>query len=239
MKEIELTILIPCYNERDTIQECVLKAKKFFRKYKVQGEVLVIDNNSTDNSYALAKSAGARVIIEEKRGYGNALKRGNEEAKGKYIIMGDADCSYDFLASYPFLEELRQGKDIVIGNRFAYPMEKGAMKFLHKYIGNPILSFIGRKLFQITVQDFHCGLRGYSKAKINALNLECNGMDYASEMIIKAKLNHYQFGEIGIKLYKDKRQETKSHLKTFQDGWLHLKLMIHLKRKWKYETKET
>lgn len=230
MKDIELTILIPCYNEKDTIKECVEIASSFLEKYQVSGEVLVIDNNSKDNSSALAKSAGARVVVEKKQGYGNALKRGNKEAKGKYIIMGDADCSYDFSAIYPFLEALRSGKDMVVGNRFELPMEKGAMKFSHRYIGNPILSKIGRILYDIPVHDFHCGLRGYNKEKVADLNLKCEGMDYASEMIIKSKLANYQFEEIPIILHKDKRKETSSHLRTIQDGCLHLKLMLSLKK---------
>lgn len=231
MKKLELTILIPCFNEQDTIVECVSIASRFLNEFHIKGEVLVIDNNSTDYSFRLAKDAGARVVLEEKQGYGCALKRGNKEAKGKYIIMGDADCSYDFSAIYPFLESLRSGKEIVIGNRFLLPMEKGAMKFSHKYIGNPFLSLVGRKLFNVPVRDFHCGLRGYEKNKILDLNLQCDGMDYASEMIIKAKMKNYTFDEIPIVLYKDKRKETSSHLRTIQDGCLHLKLMLSLKRK--------
>lgn len=231
MKKLELTILIPCYNEQDTIVECVSIANRFLEEFRIDGEVLVVDNHSTDQSFTLAKEAGARVVIEEEQGYGSALQRGNKEAKGKYVIMGDADCSYDFSAIYPFLESLRSGKDIVVGNRFLLPMEKGAMKFSHKYIGNPFLSSVGRKLFSIPVSDFHCGLRGYDKNKILDLNLECKGMDYASEMIIKAKMKNYSFDEIPIVLHKDKRKETSSHLRTIQDGCLHLKLMLSLKRK--------
>ena len=230
MKKIELTILIPCLNEEDTIEKCINMAFSFLENNNIIGEVLVIDYNSIDNSYNLACRSGARVIIEETKGYGSALIRGINESKGKYILMGDADCSYDFTAAYPFLEKLREGFDFVIGNRFKGGIKNGAMPFLHKYVGNPILSSIGRVLFKIEVGDFHCGLRAFNTKKIKKLNLSCIGMDFASEMIIEAKINNFKIAEVPIILYKDERINCVSHLDTFKDGILHLKTMIKLYR---------
>lgn len=227
---MELTILIPCYNEEDSIEECVKTSLDVLRKNKIKGEVLVIDNNSTDKSNSLAKRAGARVVVEKNRGYGAALRRGNKEALGKYIVMADADMSYDFNYAPTFLEYLKQDYDMVIGNRFNKNMERNAMSFSHKYIGNPLLSFIGRKLFNIKVKDFHCGLRGYSKEKIIELNLESDGMELASEMVIKATQNNFKIKEIPINFKKDTRCNTTSKLHTFKDGYRHLKLMIDYKR---------
>ena len=228
MKDIELTILIPCYNEEDTIGLVIENAKKFLSDNKVKGEVLVVDNNSKDHSRKIASKSGARVVFERKKGYGNALISGSNKARGKYVIMGDADCSYDFYNNMSMLEKLREGNDLVMGNRFAVPMEKGAMSFSHKYIGNPALSCIGRILFRISVKDFHCGLRGYNREKMLSIGLEATGMDYASEMVIKSKLNNFKIAEVPIKLYKDKRVKTCSQLRTIRDGLLHLKLMFRL-----------
>lgn len=238
MKDLYLSILIPCLNEEETIEQTVRKAKTFLDENNILGEVLVVDNDSSDNSETLAIKAGARVVKEKNRGYGNALKCGNLNAKGKYIIMGDADGSYDFSNLNPFIEKLESGADLVIGNRFATKMEKNAMSFSHKYIGNPFLSFIGRKMFDIEVKDFHCGLRGYRKDKILKLDLQTNGMDYASEMIIRAKLEKYTIKEVPITLYKDGRINTRSHLNSFKDGMLHLKTMFRLYKKDKIMKKE-
>jgi glycosyltransferase involved in cell wall biosynthesis len=231
MKPIELTILMPCLNEEETIEKCVLQAKQFLENNHILGEVLVVDNLSVDHSAEIAKKCGARVIKETKRGYGNALICGNKNAKGKYIIMGDADCSYDFSSIMPFLELLRGDYDLVVGNRFKGNIEKEAMSFSHKYIGNPILSFVGKKLFKISIGDFHCGLRGYQKEKILSLNLSSPGMEYASEMIIRAKINQLKMTEVPIVLYKDGRIESTSHLNTIKDGIAHLKLMLSIYRR--------
>lgn len=228
MEELELTILIPCLNEEETIGDCVKCGIEFLNKNNVYGEVLVIDNNSNDQSLKIARKSGARVIKEKNRGYGSALIRGIKEAKGKYIIMGDADGSYDFSICMSFLELLRKDYDLVMGNRFLGGIEKDAMPLLHKYIGNPLLSFIGRKLFHIEVGDFHCGLRGFNGEKFKNLDLSCTGMDFASEMVIKAKLNNCKITEIPIILHKDKRINTVSHLSSFKDGMLHLKIIFRL-----------
>ena len=231
MKKVKLTVLIPCLNEEETIEECITKSLKMLNNSKIDGEVLVIDNYSTDKSYSIAKKSGARVIKEKNKGYGNALKRGIKEARGEYIIMGDADCSYDFDMCPLFLEKLEEGYDIVMGNRFKGGIEKGAMPFSHKYIGNPILSFIGKVLFNVKIGDFHCGLRGFNKEKIELLNLESTGMEFASEMICKSALEKYSFYEIPITLYKDKRVNTTSHLSSIKDGLRHLKLMLNIRFK--------
>ncbi len=225
---MDLTIVMPCYNEEDTIYECVMIAINAMKKNKIKGEVLVVDNNCTDNSAKLAKMAGARVIEEKKQGYGAAINCGNNNANGKYIIMADCDCSYDFDYIGEFFEYLNNGYDMVIGNRFTGNMDKNAMSFTHKYIGNPVLSFIGRKLFKIKVGDFHCGLRGYSKEKILSLNLESDGMEYASEMVIKATKARFKIKEIPIDYKKDHRVNTNSKLRTIRDGYRHLKLMLQI-----------
>ena len=228
MNKIDITILIPCYNEEETITKCINNAFSFLRENKFNGEVLVVDNNSTDNSYKLAKKAKARVIKETVQGYGAALISGTKIAHGKYIIMGDADCSYDFKECLPFIKKLDIGYDLIIGNRFKGGIEKGAMSFSHRYIGNPFLSFLGKKMFKIKISDFHCGLRGYKKDKILDLNLSSTGMEYASEMIIKSSINKLKIDEIPIVLHKDGRVKTRSKLNTFRDGIRHLKLMLKL-----------
>jgi glycosyltransferase involved in cell wall biosynthesis len=230
MENIELTILIPCLNEEETIGKCILSAKEFFKSNNINGEVLVVDNGSTDSSLNIAKENGARVILEEIKGYGSALICGTNNAKGKYIIMGDADCSYDFLSCMPILLKLREGFDLVMGNRFKGGIEKGAMSFSHRYIGNPILSFIGKKLFKTNIGDFHCGLRGYNKESIKSINLSSLGMEYASEMVAKASINNLKIDEVATVLYKDGRINTNSKLNTFKDGISHLKLMLKIYR---------
>lgn len=227
MNEKELTILMPCLNEEETIEICIKKAMKFLNKNKIDGEVLIADNGSDDNSCVIAEKMGARVIHVKEKGYGSALINGTKNAKGKYVIMGDCDDSYDFLHLEEFVSKLREGYDLVMGNRFRGGIEKGAMPFSHRYIGNPILSFIGRLFFHSKIKDFHCGLRGYNRKKILALNLNCSGMEYASEMVVKSELNNYMIIEVPTTLKKDGRSR-KPHLKTWQDGWRHLNfLLIH------------
>ena len=186
---VELTILMPCLNEAETIEVCVTKAMGYLARSGVAGEVLIADNGSTDGSQALAEAAGARVVAAPERGYGAALIAGIKAAHGRYVIMGDADDSYDFENLDGMIDHLRNGAELVMGNRFKGGIEKGAMPFLHRYLGNPVLSFIGRLFFAIPVGDFHCGLRGFSRESILNLGLQSPGMEFASEMVVKASLN--------------------------------------------------
>ncbi len=225
MDKIELTILMPCLNEEKTIGICIQKAKQFLEKNNIQGEVLIADNGSTDKSAIIAKENGARVVKVEQKGYGSALINGSKAANGIYTIMGDCDDSYNFLELDDILAKLRSGADLVMGNRFKGKMEKGAMKFTHKYIGTPIISLIGRIKYKVKIGDFNCGLRGYNTKKINDLNCECLGMEYATEMIIKAKKNNLQIAEVPINFYKDGREHA-SHLNAIRDGIRHLKLLL-------------
>lgn len=221
---IELTILMPCLNEEKTVAYCVKKALSFIREKNIKGEVLVVDNGSIDNSYILAENAGARVVRIEEKGYGLALQFGIKQAKGTYIIMGDCDGSYDFSNLDDFIEQLRNGKQLVMGNRLN-GIEKGAMPCLHKYIGVPILSWLGRIRYKTNINDFHCGLRGIQKAAFEKISFRSTGMEFASEMIGKAVKEGLNIAEIPIKLYPDKRNR-RSHLRPFRDGLRHLKILL-------------
>lgn len=225
IKNIEITVLIPCLNEEKTIGICIDKVFEVFKRYKINGEVLVIDNNSIDNSKEIAKEKGARVLILKEKGYGCAIRYGIKKAYGKYIIMGDADDSYNFLEIFPFISSLREGYDFVIGNRFKGIIEKGAMPFSHRYIGTPIISLIGNILYKTNISDYNCGLRGFNRNKILKLRLNCTGMEFASEMIIKVAKSKYKLKEIPINLYKDARNR-KPHLNTIRDGIRHLLILI-------------
>lgn len=227
----ELTILMPCLNEVETLAVCIKKAKAFLEQNFIQGEVLVADNGSTDGSRKIAVNEGARLIEVSQRGYGSALISGCNSAKGQYVIMGDADDSYDFSNLMPFLQKLREGYDLVMGNRFAGGIEEGAMPWSHRYIGNPVLSFIGRLFFKSNIKDFHCGLRGYNCESIKKLNLKTTGMEYASEMVVKAELNHLKIAEVPTTLSKDGRSRP-PHLRTFRDGWRHLKFLFMYAPNW-------
>lgn len=222
---VELTILIPCLNEEKTLGICIKKANEFLKTNKIDGEVLVADNGSTDRSKEIAESLGARVIDVETRGYGAALINGSKQAKGKFTIIGDADDSYNFLEIAPLLEELEKGYDLVIGNRYKGKMEKGSMKLLHKYIGTPLISFIGKKIYRIHVNDFNCGMRAYVTDKVNKLSCKSTGMEYATEMLIKAKKSGLKIKEVPINFYKDKRKKS-SHLNTVRDGIRHFKVIF-------------
>ena len=222
---MELTILMPCLNEEKTIGDCIKQAKKFIEKNNLSAEILIADNGSTDNSVKIAESLGARVVAISKKGYGNALKGGIKEARGKYIIMGDCDMSYDFLNLELFLEMLRQGIDFVIGNRFKGGIKKGAMPKLHRYFGVPILSFIGRIIYGVKIGDFHCGLRGFSSDAVRSLNLKSEGMEFATEIIGAFSKKGFKIIEIPTVLNKDLRNG-RSHLRSFRDGFRHLVLML-------------
>lgn len=222
---MELTILMPCLNEAETLEICIKKAKLFLAENHIDGEILISDNGSTDGSQEIAERNGVRVVHAPVKGYGAALITGCNEAKGKYVIMGDADDSYDFLHLMPFVEKLREGYDLVMGNRFKGGIAKGAMPPLHRYIGNPVLSFIGRLFYPSDIGDFHCGLRGYNRERIIALDLQTTGMEYASEMVVKCTLNHYKMIEIPTALSKGGRTRA-SHVRSFRDGLRHLRVLL-------------
>jgi glycosyltransferase involved in cell wall biosynthesis len=228
---LELTILMPCLNEAETLQVCVEKARGFLERSGIAGEVLIADNGSTDGSQAIATAAGARVVPVPERGYGAALSAGIEAARGRYVIMGDADDSYDFTNLMPFVTELRKGYDLVMGNRFKGGIEPGAMPKLHKYLGNPVLSFIGRLFFPSAIGDFHCGLRGFSKEAALALGLQATGMEFASEMVVKATLWGQKITEVPTTLKKDGRSRP-PHLRSWRDGWRHLRFLLLFSPRW-------
>lgn len=231
MDKLELTILMPCLNEVNSLGFCIEKAQSFLKENAIKGEVLVADNGSTDGSVELALRLNARVINITKKGYGSALLGGIKEAKGKYVIMGDSDDSYDFLSLNPYLENLRKGHSLVMGNRFKGGIKKGAMPLLHKYLGNPVLTFIGNLFFNCKCGDYHCGLRGFDKESILKLNLRTSGMEFASEMIIKSALNKYTISEVPTVLHPDKRGRA-SHLRTWRDGWRHLRFLLVYSPRW-------
>lgn len=228
---LELTILMPCLNEAGTVAACVERAREFLRRANVRGEVLVADNGSTDGSKELARQAGAQVVDVPTRGYGAALLAGIDAAQGRYVIMGDSDESYDFSALEPFVQRLRAGADLVMGNRFRGGIAPGAMPLLHKYLGNPVLSFLGRVFFRIPVGDFHCGLRGFSRERIRALGLVTTGMEFASEMVAKAALAGLRVEEVPTTLRPDGRSRP-PHLRTWRDGWRHLLFMLLFCPRW-------
>lgn len=228
---VELTILMPCLNEAETVHQCVMKAMAFLDRAGVAGEILVADNGSTDGSRDLAARAGARVVHIEKRGYGAALIGGIEAARGRFVIMGDADDSYDFSALDEMLAKLREGYELVMGNRFAGGIEEGAMPFLHRYLGNPVLSFLGRLFFRVPIRDFHCGLRGFSRQAMQALQLSTPGMEFASEMVVKSGLHRLRIAEVPVKLAPDGRSRP-PHLRTWRDGWRHLRFLLLFSPRW-------
>ena len=228
---LELTILMPCLNEAETLERCIVKANRYLSESGVTGEVLIADNGSTDGSQAIAARLGARVVDVPVRGYGAALNAGIHGARGRYVIMGDSDDSYNFSNLGPYVEQLRAGFDLVMGNRFRGGIAPGAMPFLHRYLGNPVLTFVGRLFFGSPARDFHCGLRGFSRAAILGLNLRTTGMEFASEMVIKASLNKLRVTEIPTTLDKDGRNRP-PHLRTWRDGWRHLRFLLMYSPRW-------
>lgn len=227
----ELTILMPCLNEAETLATCVRKALAFLQFANVAGEVLVADNGSTDGSVDIAEAAGARTVRVPTRGYGAALLRGIEAAHGRYVIMGDADDSYDFFNLAEILNKLRARSELVMGNRFRGGIACGAMPFLHRYLGNPVLSLLGRMLFRVPVGDFHCGLRGFDRERMLGVSLGCSGMEFASEMVVKAKLHGLSIAEVPVALRPDGRSRP-PHLRTWTDGWRHLKFLLLHSPRW-------
>lgn len=228
---IELSIVMPCLNEAETMGHCIEKAQRAFANLGIRAEIIVADNGSTDGSDAIAVSSGARVVRVEARGYGNALMAGIAAARGQYIIMGDADDSYDFGNIEPFLEKLRQGFELVMGNRFKGGIKPGAMPPLHKYLGNPVLTTIGRLFFKSECGDFHCGLRGFNREAIMKLDLRTTGMEFASEMVVKATLHNLSITEVPTVLSPDGRSRP-PHLRSWRDGWRHLRFLLLYSPRW-------
>lgn len=229
--EVELTILMPCLNEARTLAGCIRQASAFLESQRIAGEVLIADNGSNDGSQALAMSLGARVVAVAERGYGAALRAGIEAARGRFVIMGDSDQSYDFGRLEPFVNALRDGHELVVGNRFAGGIAAGAMPWLHRYLGNPVLSFVGRRFFGGPLRDFHCGLRGFSRQAMLRLDLVTPGMEFASEMIVKALQAQLRVAEVPTTLAKDGRDRP-PHLNTWRDGWRHLRYLLLYTPRW-------
>ena len=227
----EFTILMPCLDEAETIVVCVAKARRFLEERGIDGEVLVADNGSTDGSQELATGEGARVVQVPQRGYGNALIAGIRAARGRYVIMGDADDSYDFSSLDAFVERLRAGDQVVMGNRFAGSILPGAMPPLHRYLGNPVLSRLGRLFFKVPCKDFHCGLRGFDRDAVAGLDLRSPGMEFASELVVKAKLRRLSIAEVPITLHPDGRSRP-PHLRSWRDGWRHLRFLLLYSPRW-------
>jgi Glycosyl transferase family 2 len=228
---VELTVVMPCLNEAETVAICVQKAVKFIDDHGISGEVVIADNGSTDGSQRLAADAGARVVPVADKGYGNALMGGILAARGEYVIMGDADDSYDFSNLMPFVTGLRNGADLVMGNRFKGGIAPGAMPPLHRYLGNPVLSFVGRLFFPSPVGDFHCGLRGFRRDSAIRLGLQATGMEFASEMVVKATLAKQKVTEVPTTLSKDGRSRP-PHLRSWRDGWRHLRFLLLFSPRW-------
>ena len=227
----ELTILMPCLNEAETIGNCVEKARGYLTRSGIAGEVLIADNGSTDGSQAIAEAKGARVVAVARKGYGSALMGGIETARGRFVIMGDADDSYDFATLDPFVAALRAGHQLVMGNRFKGGIKPGAMPILHRYLGNPVLTGCGRLFFHSPVADFHCGLRGFDRAAIQALGLTTSGMEFASEMVVKATLHGLRVTEVQTTLSPDGRSRP-PHLRSWRDGWRHLRFLLLFCPRW-------
>jgi glycosyltransferase involved in cell wall biosynthesis len=228
---VELSIVMPCLNEAETLEICINKAQRALSGHNILGEIIIADNGSTDGSQAIGVRMGARVIHVGARGYGNALMGGISNARGKFIIMADADDSYDFGAIGPFIEKLREGYELVMGNRFAGGIKPGAMPFLHRYLGNPVLSGVGRLFFSSPCSDFHCGLRGFSKDAILKMNLRTTGMEFASEMVVKASLFNMRITEVPATLSPDGRSRP-PHLRSWRDGWRHLRFLLLYSPRW-------
>lgn len=227
----EFSVVMPCLNEAETLETCVCKARAAFARLGLAGEIVVADNGSQDGSPALARRLGARVVEVAEQGYGSALRGGIEASCGRYVIMGDADDSYDFSALEGFVEQLRAGHDLVMGNRFRGGLRPGAMPALHRYLGNPLLSGIGRLFFHSPAGDFHCGLRGFSRAAYARMHLQTTGMEFASEMVIAATLRGMAITEVPIVLHKDGRSRP-PHLRSWRDGWRHLRFMLLYSPNW-------
>jgi len=228
---IEVSVVLPCLDEEQTLAGCIDTIESALKLNNLIGEIIVADNGSVDGSQEIALLRGARLVPVKDRGYGNALRGGISAARGKYVVFGDADGSYDFMDIPRLIGKLRQGDELVMGNRFKGKIHDGAMPWLHRYLGNPVLSALGRLFFGIQVGDFHCGLRGFSKVAYNRMALRSSGMEFASEMVIKAALDGMRIGEIPIELRPDGRNRP-PHLRTWRDGWRHLRFMMLMCPRW-------
>jgi glycosyltransferase involved in cell wall biosynthesis len=222
---IEVSVVLPCLNEADTVGACVKKATASLLQCGVNGEVIVADNGSTDGSEEIATALGARVVNVTTRGYGAALAAGIEAARGEFVIMADADDSYDLENLAPFIDKLRGGCDLVMGNRFAGGIQPGAMPPLHRYLGNPVLTSIGRRFFRTPARDFHCGMRGFKRTSAISMDLRTTGMEFASEMVVKASLLNMIVAEVPTRLFPDGRSHP-PHLRSWRDGWRHLRFLL-------------
>lgn len=231
MSKVKITILMPCLNEAETLETCIRKAKKFLKRSTHIGEILIADNGSSDGSQEIVKKNGARLVNVKNKGYGSALIKGIHEAQGEWIIMGDADDSYDFTKIEEFITKLEEGYELVMGNRFKGGIKPGAMPPLHRYLGNPVLSGIGKLFFRSPIGDFHSGLRAFKKSAIEKLDLRTTGMEFASEMVVKATLFDLKITEVPIVLYPDGRSR-KPHLHSWRDGWRHLRFLLLYSPKW-------
>ncbi len=234
IKSIKLTVLMPCLNEAETLETCILKAITGIKESGLAGEILIADNGSNDGSQLIAKNLGARVIDVETRGYGSALRAGIEASYGEWIVMGDADDSYDFSKLKAFTEQLEKDFDLVMGCRLPSgggTVMPGAMPWKHRWIGNPVLTFIGKLFFRCPVNDFHCGLRGFKKKSALEMDLQTSGMEFASEMVIKANLKNMAITQVPITLHKDGRSRP-PHLRSWRDGWRHLRFMLIYSPRW-------
>lgn len=231
LPRVELSIVMPCLNEAETLETCIRKAAGYLERSGVAGEIVIADNGSTDGSQKIAESLGARVVPVAAKGYGSALMGGIEAARGEFVIMGDADDSYDFSNLDPFVERLRAGDELVMGNRFRGGIEPGAMPPLHKYLGNPVLSFIGRLFFPSEIRDFHCGLRGFRRDSILRIGLITTGMEFASEVVVKSTLQGLRISEVPTTLKKDGRSRP-PHLRSWRDGWRHLRFLLLFSPRW-------
>jgi len=232
---VELSVVMPCLNEADTVERCIVKAMQCFERNGWKAEVVLADNGSTDGSMEIARRCGARVVPVPARGYGNALIGGIEAARGRYIIMGDADDSYDFSRLEPFVSRLRAGDELVMGCRLPSgggSIAPGAMPVLHRVLGNPILSWLAKKMFWMPTNDIYCGLRGFTRSLYKRLDLRCTGMEFATEMVIKASLFGGKIGEVPITLHPDGRRHHPPHLRTWHDGWRTLRFFLLYSPKW-------
>jgi glycosyltransferase involved in cell wall biosynthesis len=228
---IELSIVMPCLNEVETLAACIRKAREAIDEQGLSAEIIVADNGSTDGSQAVARELGVRVVDVKRKGYGSALTGGIDAADGQFVIMGDADDSYDFRAIGPLLAKLREGYDLVMGNRFTGGIQPGAMVWSHRWVGNPVLTFISRVFFHTPVGDMHCGLRGFRKDAYTRLRLRATGMEFASEMVIKASMRRMKITEVPVTLSPDGRSRP-PHLRTWRDGWRHLRFMLLFSPRW-------